>query len=78
MVFALVGYRHKAFKVADGTEISGYELHLMGTDPSVTGETVERIFASDAKCSGFVPVIGNKVEVQYNRYGKIDRVIDVT
>lgn len=78
MVFSLVGYRHKSFKVADGTEISGYELHLMGTDPSVQGETVERIFASDAKCKDLVPVIGHKIEVQYNRYGKIDIVLDVT
>lgn len=72
MVFELVGYRHKSFKAGDGSEITGYDLYLEGTDPYVNGKTVERIFASDRKCEGYIPVLGDEIDLQYNRYGKLD------
>ena len=74
MTFEIVGYKKKSFNAPDGTPISGYDLHLFGTENGVTGNFVERIFASDRKLGSYIPSVGDSVDVQYNRYGKIDRI----
>lgn len=72
MSVKIVGYKKKSFTTPDNTQISGYDLHVIGTEKGVTGNYVERIFASDNKLAGYVPALDDEVEIRYNRYGKID------
>ena len=72
MTVEIVGYKKKNFNTPDGTQISGYDLHVTGVENGVTGNFVERIFASERKLNNYTPSLGDIVDIQYNRYGKID------
>ena len=69
----LVGYRKASFTAQDtGEVISGCNLYFTYTNPNVQGLGVERVFASDRKLAGYVPVIGDEVQVFYNKYGRLE------
>ena len=67
----VIGFKHKSFKPEDSDrEISGFNLYLTYDQKDVEGLACERIFLSDAKMGGYEPVIGDKIVITYNRYGK--------
>ena len=74
MTVEIVGYKKKAFTAPDGANISGYDLHVMGLENGVTGNYVERMFCSERKLNGYLPTLGDVVEISYNRFGKIDTI----
>lgn len=71
----LVGYRRSAFTAQDtGERISGYNLYLLGEEENVEGKMTERAFLSDKRLAGYIPRMGDEVELVYNRYGKISEL----
>lgn len=71
----LVGYRRSAFTATDtGERIVGYNLYLTGEEEKVEGKVTERVFLSDKKLNGYIPQLGDKLELVYNRYGKISEL----
>lgn len=71
----LVGYRRSAFTAQDtGEHITGYNLYLVGEQENVEGKVTERAFLSDKKLGGYVPRVGDQLELVYNRYGKISEL----
>ena len=69
----VVGFKVSSFKAPDtGAQINGYNLYLTEERDGVTGVSVERAFLSDRKMAGYVPQLGDHLELVYNRYGKVD------
>lgn len=71
----LVGYRKSAFTATDtGERISGYNLYLTYADGNIEGVGTERVFLSDKRLGGYLPRVGDQLELVYNRYGKVSEV----
>lgn len=71
----LVGFEAKTFKFDDGNTVSGFFLHTQEKRNGVTGVAVERTFVSEKKLDGYVPVLGDDIVINYNRYGKAQSVV---
>lgn len=71
----VIGFEGKTFTFEDGKSVSGYYLHLAEKRAGVTGTACEKVFVSNAKLEGYVPVLGDEIEVYYNRFGKPQRVM---
>lgn len=71
----LVGYKQSSFAAQDtGEVISGYNFFLTELRENVTGLSVERVFLSERKLSGYQPHLGDEITLVYNRYGKVDSI----
>lgn len=66
----LVGYEGKTFTFDDGKTVNGFYLYTEDQRPSVTGVSCDRAFISQAKLDGYVPVLGDDIVINYNRWGK--------
>ena len=77
----LVGIRNTSFKSQSGDEIEGKTLAFEYPIPEDKGEgfDVERIFVSNAKLNNLSSVldINSSVQLVYNKYGKVDDIVDV-
>lgn len=72
----LVGFKHVCFTAKDtGALIDGYNFYLTEERQDVEGVYAERIFVSKAKLAGYVPHVGDEIEIVYNRFGKVARVM---
>lgn len=73
----VIGIRPSSFKGSDGAEVSGVNLYL--TEKLTTGEgySAERVFVTQNRLNewGYAPAVGDQVEVTYNRYGKVGKII---
>ena len=69
----IVGIRPSSFKGNDGAEVNGQNIYL--TEPLDNGEglATDRVFLTNAKLAGWAykPVVGDEVEISYNRYGRV-------
>lgn len=71
----LVGYKRSAFTAKDtGERIVGYNLFLVEQQQDVEGVATERVFLSDSKIGGYVPRVGDQLEIIYNRYGRVSEL----
>lgn len=71
----IVGFEAKTFTFEDGNKVNGYYLHTEDHVNGVTGVAVDRAFLSDKKLNGYVPVIGDEIIINYNRFGKPQAII---
>lgn len=39
------------------------------------GEICERLFCTESALEGYLPMLGDQIEVFYNRFGNIERVV---
>lgn len=73
----VVGIRNVDFTAQDGNKISGMSIYCSyEITKNGEGYAVEKIFLSDRKMNdcGYVPSVGDEVNITYNRFGKVDRV----
>lgn len=76
-MYEVVGFSRSQFQAKDNNQmITGYNIYVQYEDPKVTGWKCERIYLNDGKCD-YVPQIGDKINVAYNRYGRVDAVYPV-
>lgn len=75
MIYDVIGYRNSSFKSSDGNTISGVTMYLTYSDSSVTGLVADRVFISTNKLNGYVPQLGDVVDVEYNKYGKVHGIM---
>ena len=76
-MFEVVGYARSSFQSQDNKQtITGYNIYVQYEDPKVTGYKCERIYLNDGKCE-YIPQLGDKINVMYNRYGKVDSIYRV-
>lgn len=69
----IVGIRSSSFKGSDGTDVTGVNIYL--TEPLENGQglATDRVFLTEAKLSqwAYKPVVGDEVDISYNRYGRV-------
>lgn len=79
-MFQVIGYRNVNFKGQDGNDVTGVSYYLtQPIDKNGEGLSTEKVFLSTAKVAenGYRPQLGDRVEVQYNRYGKVAAIVKV-
>lgn len=74
MIYEVIGYRNSSFKSSDGNTISGVTMYLTCSDSYVTGVVADRVFISTNKLNGYAPQLGDVVDVEYNKYGKVNGI----
>lgn len=77
----VVGIKRCDFRANDGNQISGYQIFtLKPIEKNGDGYEAEKLFLSDAKVLGgsVVPCVGDKIEITYNKYGKVDKITAVS
>ena len=76
-MFEVVGFAHSQFTAKDtGQVITGYNIYVQYEDKHVTGYKCERFYLADGKCD-YRPQLGDRIQVRYNRYGKVESIISV-
>lgn len=74
----IVGMRPYSFNDSKtGELIEGYTLFLQWTEDKVNGICCEQCSVKADRLAGYVPQLGDKVRVGYNRFGKVDFVVPV-
>lgn len=76
----VIGRRKVDFKAQDGSQIQGLSLYC--TYPITKdgdGMAAEKIFLSARKLEqlDFMPEVGDEINVQYNRFGKVDTIMQI-
>ena len=74
----VIGYQDVDFKAPDGNQVSGIRLFLTApADPKKNGygEICNSQFLSDR--IDYAPVIGDTIQLSFNRYGKVQSVVVV-
>lgn len=71
----IIGFKNVDFKTKEGDQIKGVSLFCLTEEEGVEGTACERVFVTDQKANGWKPTVGEEIEVVYNKYGKVDRVI---
>ena len=75
----IIGIRSSSFKGDKGEEITGKNIYVTFSLDKGTGLGCERVFVTDAKIADwpYNPVVGDEVEIVYNRYGRCDKLVKV-
>lgn len=76
----VIGRRKVEFTAQDGNQIQGVSLYVSyPITKNGEGMAAEKIFLSAKKLENldFLPEIGDEINVQYNRYGKVDTITPV-
>lgn len=78
MVAKIVGFRKMSFTGQGGVKVEGTKIHYTYTEPGTEGEKAENAFISAQRMEswGFQPYIGQEIDIEYNRYGKIQEVCE--
>lgn len=75
----VIGYRKFTYKSkktgADVKAVNLYVTEKGNPDKGFMGETCERLFCFEDSLNGYLPMIGDNVEILYNKYGNISSVI---
>lgn len=66
----LVGFEGKSFTFEDGKSVNGFYIFVEEERKGVTGIATDRVFISDNKMNGYIPVLGDEVMISFNRWGK--------
>ena len=78
-MFRVIGIENKIYDFkANGREIysEGLLFHLAAPLPDGQGEKTESVYLNSRKLSdSYIPVLGENVNVCYNRFGKVERLI---
>ena len=74
----IVGYRDVNFTSQQGNEITGMTIYYTETDVyGVSGQACDKFFMSSKRLKdiGWKPAVGDNVELNYNKYGKVAGVV---
>ena len=74
MHVTVTGYRRFRFTGNDGKEISGRTVYYGYEQDDVKGLVCEKVFLSDEKFKSVSFDVGDTLNFEYNRYGKIHAV----
>ncbi len=71
----IIGFKKVDFTPKGEQPIKGYKVFCTLKDENTTGTSCDSFFVSDSRAAGWVPEVGKDVELVYNKFGKIDRVV---
>lgn len=76
MIVNVVGIRRGIdFTTNDGKRITGVSIFVTHEVDGVEGEIAEKFFLSDTKFKTDKLVVPSMIDLQFNRYGKIDSFV---
>lgn len=71
----VIGFRRVDFTPkGEDRAIKGYKVFTTQENADVTGLECDFVFVSDDKLKGFVPSLGQNVDIRYNKFGKVDSI----
>ena len=75
----VIGFRPSEFKTVDGKIIKGMNIFLadpINTDYGGEGESAKRVYITNRKLEdcGYMPMIGDSVDVDFDEYKKVKRI----
>ena len=75
----VIGIRPSSFKGDDGQQVSGLNIYYTYPLDKGSGEGAERVFLTDAKLQdcGYRPVVGDNVNLEYNRFGRVSKIYPI-
>jgi len=76
MDYKLIGIRDYDFE-KDGRHFNGTKLFCTYEDKNTTGLACEAFTISHDKLKGFLPRPGMKLDVFYNKYGKVEDIREI-
>ena len=72
----VIGFKKVNFETPEHQQIKGYRVFCtLAPDESITGTGCEVFFVSETKADGWIPRVNEEIDIVYNKYGKIDRII---
>lgn len=71
MIFRVLGRREVSFVSKDGAKIEGTQVFVSYDDTHVQGVATDRLFFSPRHNPSSI-MVGDDLEVYYNRFGKIE------
>lgn len=80
MTFKIIGVEFRAFKTKDDKTVNGVLLHCVYEKKGVDGYCFDKdshFWVSEAVYKNAMVGVGDLVELVFNRWGKIDRVVAV-
>ena len=71
--YTLIGLREVDFVGSDQKRVQGMTLYFTFESPEIDGHGCDHIFVTDRRFNSFsfVPSVGGKCRVVYNKYGKV-------
>ena len=75
-MYEVIGVGKSEFTPKDGGDrIFGLNLYVTEERKGVQGLACERLYINERKLDNFVPVVGDVIDVFWNRYGKVERLV---
>ena len=77
----VLGYERNCFRTVEGAEVKGYNVYFGRQIEIESGKGVatERVYLSDARIADnkldLAKLLNAEVDVLYNRYGKVQRIV---
>ncbi|MEL7656881.1 MAG: hypothetical protein AAGU75_13355 [Bacillota bacterium] len=74
----VIGFKKVDFVTPEKQSIKGIKVFVTYADPkdkNLNGSACESIFITEAKAGDWTPVVGKDIDVVYNKYGKVERII---
>lgn len=71
----VIGFQKKKYTFDDGNSTEGFSLFIQEKRDGVTGLACERMYVSNAKMGAYIPVLGDEIRINYNRWGKPQEII---
>lgn len=75
MVHTILGKKAVSFTASDGRVIEGTTIYVGYEADGVDGLAADKLFVTPEKMPQKGLVVGTDVDLLFNRYGKVDRII---
>lgn len=74
----VVGIKQSNFTAKEtGEVITGTTIYFLSEDENVEGFLADRLFLTARKLAHYQPCLKDIVDIQYNRFGKVDTITKV-
>lgn len=77
MTYTVLGKRPVSFTASDGKTITGTTIWAGAELPEVEGLSCDKLFITADKMPKAEIVVGKDVEIYFNRYGKVDKIVPI-
>lgn len=73
-MYEVIGLEHRQYTNKQGRQVSGYNIYVTFEKKNMDGIACFQDWCSDAAVKESGVCVGDKVDLLYNRYGKIESV----
>ena len=73
-MYEIIGIEHRQYTNKAGRQVSGYNLYAAWEQKNVNGRACMREWVSDDVMETSGVTIGDKADILYNRYGRVEAI----